>query len=303
LYQVLRERQMTRLPDEKAVRELVRLALAEDVGSGDVTTRATVGRTIQARGRVVARENLIVCGMAILETIIEELSAMGAAGAGSSSLRVSDTAADGARAAAGATLCVIDGDACGILTLERTFLNFLGHLSGIATETARVVAAVRAAGCQTRILDTRKTTPGMRSLEKYAVHCGGGTNHRMGLFDAVLIKDNHIVAAGGIAQAVKAAIAQAPAGMTIEAECDTMDQVALALEAGATSLLLDNFTPDEVKAAVAFVAGRAELEVSGGVTMDTVVAYAQAGPDSISLGRLTHSARSADVSMDVVLLA
>lgn len=292
-----------RPPGEKAVRDLVRLALVEDVGSGDLTTRATVGRNVQARGRVVARENLIVCGMVVLETIIEELSALGAPGAGSSSLRVSEAAHDGARATADATICILDGDAWGVLTLERTFLNFLGHLSGIATETARVVAAVREAGCQTRILDTRKTTPGMRSLEKYAVRCGGGTNHRMGLYDAVLIKDNHIVAAGGIGEAVKAALAQSPAGIRVEAECDTMDQVGIALEAGATSLLLDNFSPEEVKAAVALVAGRAEIEVSGGVTMDTVVAYAKAGPDSISLGRLTHSARSADVSMEITLLA
>jgi nicotinate-nucleotide pyrophosphorylase (carboxylating) len=246
---------------------------------------------------------MVVAGMGLLDAILEELVRFGEAGAGASSLRVSERVGDAMQVPAGSTLCVLDGDAWGVLTLERTFLNFLGHLSGVATETARVVGAVRAAGCATRILDTRKTTPGWRLLEKYAVRCGGGTNHRMGLFDAVLIKDNHIVAAGGIGQAVRAALAHSPAGVRIEAECDTMEQVAIALEAGATSLLLDNFTPGAVADAVRVVAGRAEIEVSGGVTMETVVAYAQAGPDSISLGRLTHSARSADVAMDVTLLA
>jgi nicotinate-nucleotide pyrophosphorylase (carboxylating) len=294
---------MTVVPTEDAgVRALIRLALQEDVGTGDLTTRATVPRTTQARGRVVARENLVVCGVALVDAIVEELARMGEAGAGAASLRITERAGDGARAGAGATLCIVDGDAWGVLTLERTFLNFVGRLSGIATETARVVGAVREAGCRTKILDTRKTTPGWRLLEKYAVACGGGSNHRMGLFDAVLIKDNHVVAAGGIGEAVRAALANSPKGVRIEAECDTMEQVRIALEAGATALLLDNFTPDEVAAAVAEIGGRAEVEVSGGITMDTVVAFAKAGPDSISLGRLTHSARSADVSMDVALL-
>ncbi|MFN2376646.1 MAG: carboxylating nicotinate-nucleotide diphosphorylase [Candidatus Binatia bacterium] len=289
--------------DSAAVRALIRLALEEDVGGGDLTTRATVPRTTQARGRVVARESLVVAGMGLADAILEELVRLGEAGAGAASLRISERVGDGTRAAAGSTLCVLDGDAWGVLTLERTLLNFLGHLSGVATETARVVAAVRAAGCTTRILDTRKTTPGWRLLEKHAVACGGGSNHRMGLFDAVLIKDNHVVAAGGIAEAVRAALAQSPAGVRIEVECDTLAQVDIALGAGATAILLDNFTPAAVGEAVAFVAGRAEIEVSGGVTMETVVDYAKAGPDAISLGRLTHSARSVDVSMEVSLLA
>jgi nicotinate-nucleotide pyrophosphorylase (carboxylating) len=197
---------------------------------------------------------------------------------------------------------VLDGDAWGLLTVERTLLNFLGRLSGIATETARIVGKVREAGCTTRILDTRKTTPGWRLLEKHAVACGGGTNHRMGLFDAVLIKDNHVIAAGGVAEAVRKAIANVPQGVRIEVECDTLEQVRVALDAGATAVLLDNFTPEQVAEAVVFIGGRAEIEVSGGVSEDTVVAYAKAGPASISLGRLTHSARSADVSMEVALL-
>jgi len=289
--------------DDAGVRALIRLALTEDIGSGDLTTRATVARTTQARGRIVAREDMTVSGLALLDAVIEELMRLGDAGAGAGSLRVSERVGDGTRASAGSTLCVLDGDAWGVLTLERTILNFVGHLSGIASETARVVGAVRAVGCNTRILDTRKTTPGWRRLEKYAVACGGGSNHRMGLFDAVLIKDNHIVAAGGIAEAVKAALEKSPAGVRVEVECDTMGQVQIALEAGATALLLDNFTPAAVADAVRFIAGRAEVEVSGGVNMETVTAFAKAGPDSISLGRLTHSARSADVSMEVTLLA
>ncbi len=227
---------------------------------------------------------------------------MGEAGAGAASLMLSEQVGDGAAVAAGKSLCVIDGEACAILTLERTLLNFVAHLSGVATETAAVVRMVRAAGCSTPILDTRKTTPGMRRLEKYAVVCGGGTNHRMGLFDAVLIKDNHVVAAGGIDRAVQAALAGAPPGTDVEVECDTIEQVAMALEAGARSILLDNFSPERVAEAVRFIARRARVEVSGGVGPDTVLAYAKAGPDGISLGRLTHSARSVDLSMELTLL-
>ena len=288
--------------DDAGVRALIRLALMEDIGSGDLTTRATIERTKQARGRVVAREPLVVAGMGLLDAMIEELMLLGEAGAGAASLRPSERAPDASRAARDATLCVLDGDAWGILTLERTFLNFVGRLSGIATETARIVGAVREAGCTTKILDTRKTTPGWRLLEKHAVACGGGANHRMGLFDAVLIKDNHVIAAGGIAEAVRAAIANVPAGVRVEVECDMLEQVRAALGAGATSVLLDNFTPDAVREAVQWIGGRAEIEVSGGIRDDNVVEYAKAGPDSISLGRLTHSARASDISMEVALL-
>ncbi|HEY2774437.1 MAG TPA: carboxylating nicotinate-nucleotide diphosphorylase [Candidatus Binatia bacterium] len=295
---------MPRSPaDDAGVRALMRLALVEDIGSGDLTTRATVARSTQARGRIVARETLVACGLALGEALADELGRLGEPGAGAASLRFHDSVGDGARASEGAILCVVDGDAWAVLTLERTLLNFIGRLSGIATETARIVGAVREAGCSTRILDTRKTTPGWRKLEKYAVACGGGSNHRMGLHDAVLIKDNHVVAAGGIAAAVRAALAGSPDGVDVEVECDTLEQVATALEAGATSVLLDNFTPGAVAEAVRLIDGRARIEVSGGVRPDNVVEYAKAGPDSISLGRLTHSARSVDVSMEVTLLA
>jgi len=261
-----------------------------------------VPRSTRARGRIVARQPLVVAGLGLFAPLVEELAAMGAAGAGANSLVMSEQAGDGSVVAAGTSLCIIDGAAGAILTLERTLLNFVGHLCGIATETAAVVSLVRAAGCSTNILDTRKTTPGMRTLEKYAVACGGGTNHRIGLFDAVLIKDNHVIAAGGIAQAVRAALAGAPAGTDVEVECDTLEQVSAALDAGAKAILLDNFSPQRVAEAVALIAGRARIEVSGGVTAANVVAYAKAGPDGISLGRLTHSAPAADVSMELALL-
>ncbi len=290
------------LPDDAGTRALVRLALAEDVGTGDLTTLHTVPEATRARALVVAREELVVAGLGLFETLVEELAAAGQPIGAERPLRL-DSRADGERVAAGTVLCRIEGRAWELLTLERSYLNFLGHLSGIATETARVVEAVRAVGSATRILDTRKTTPGWRLLEKYAVVCGGGANHRLGLFDAVLIKDNHVVAAGSITSAVRSALAGAPAGVEVECECDTMEQVREALAAGATAVLLDNFSPDQVRDAVAEIAGRARVECSGGIHLANVAAYAAAGPDDISLGSLTHSARCVDVAMDVELLS
>ena len=185
-----------------------------------------------------------------------------------------------------------------LLTLERTFLNFVGRMSGLATLTARYVAAVRATGAKTRELDTRQTAPGHRLLEKYAVRCGGGHNHRMGLFDAVLIKDNHIVAAGGIGVAVRSALARGPKGIDVEVECDGVAQGEEAIAAGATALLLDNLRPDAVRTAVKQIGGRARIEVSGGITLETIGDYARAGVDDISVGRIPHSAPSADVALD-----
>jgi nicotinate-nucleotide pyrophosphorylase (carboxylating) len=219
------------------------------------------------------------------------------------SLVMAASVGDGARVAAGGVACTLEGTARALLAFERTFLNFVARLSGVATLTAAYVSAVREAGGHARILDTRKTTPGWRALEKYAVACGGGANHRMGLFDAVLIKDNHVLAAGGVGEAVRRALARAPAGTRVEVECDTVAQVDEALAAGATALLLDNFTPDEVAATVARVAGRARIEVSGGVTLATVGAYAQAGVDDISVGRLTHSAPALDVTLELEMPA
>jgi nicotinate-nucleotide pyrophosphorylase (carboxylating) len=282
---------------DPGLRALIRLSLDEDVGRGDVTSEATVPATARARGTVVARQDLVTSGLVLFAPIVEELAKRSGL-ASASELRIEDRVGDGVHVAKGMALCTIHGGARVLLTLERTFLNFVGRMSGIATMTSRYVAAVRATGANTRVLDTRKTTPGHRLLEKYAVRCGGGDNHRMGLYDAVLIKDNHIVVAGGIGAAVRSALAHAPKGIDVEVECDSVAQAEEAIAAGATALLLDNFTPDSIRAAAKLIAGRARIEVSGGVTLETIGAYASAGVDDVSVGRLTHSAPSADVALD-----
>jgi nicotinate-nucleotide pyrophosphorylase (carboxylating) len=248
-----------------------------------------------AEAVVVAREPCVVAGLALFGT----LAAAFARRTVRRPLRILESVGDGRSVNEGDVLCRIGGDTRSLLTLERTLLNFLARLSGIATLTACYVEAARKTGSTSRILDTRKTTPGHRVLEKYAVSCGGGHNHRLGLFDAVLIKDNHVAAAGGITAAVEAARAAVPGDVRIEVECDGLDQVREALDAGAPGILLDNFTPQRVAEAVALVAGRARLEVSGGVTLDTVAAYAATGVDDISVGRLTHSAASVDLSLEL----
>jgi nicotinate-nucleotide pyrophosphorylase (carboxylating) len=289
--------------DAPALRALLRLALSEDIGSGDLTSACTIDLGTGAVANIVARQDLSVAGLALFAPLLAEFQALCADPRHEAdAVLLLESVEDGSVVKAGTVLCRFEGSARGLLTLERTFLNFVGHLSGIATETARFVEAVRAAGATTRILDTRKTTPGLRQLEKYAVACGGGSNHRMGLYDAVLIKDNHVVAAGGITNAVKRALSQAPAGVDVEVECDTVEQLREALDAGATSVLLDNFTPDAVEAAVAEIAGRARIEVSGGITLGTVADYARAGADDVSVGFLTHSAVCVDVSMEVELV-
>jgi nicotinate-nucleotide pyrophosphorylase (carboxylating) len=273
------------------------LSLDEDVGGGDLTSEATIPTDARACGRVVAREPLVTAGLILFEPLVEELSTRPGLDV-ARELQMSGCVGDAVAVSRGAVLCTITGNARALLTFERTFLNFLGRLSGIATLTSRYVAAVREVGAPTRVLDTRKTTPGHRALEKYAVRCGGGSNHRMGLYDAVLIKDNHVVAAGGIAAAVSAALAHAPEGIDVEVECDSVEQAEEAMVAGATALLLDNFTPERVRVAVERIGGRARIEVSGGVTLETIAAYARAGADDVSVGRLTHSAPSVDVALD-----
>lgn len=284
------------------MRGLLRSSFAEDVGAGDLTSEATVPAGAVARAALVAREPLVTSGLVLFEPLVEVLTSHPGM-AGAATLVASACVGDGIEVAGGTRLCAIEGNARALLALERTLLNFVGRMSGIATLTARYVAAVRAAGARTRVLDTRKTTPGHRALEKYAVRCGGGANHRMGLFDAVLIKDNHVVAAGGIAAAVRAALARAPRGIDVEVECDRIEQAEEAVAAGATALLLDNFTPEQVRTAAERIRGRARIEVSGGVTLDTIGAYARAGADDVSIGRLTHSAPSADVALDFEPLA
>jgi nicotinate-nucleotide pyrophosphorylase (carboxylating) len=262
----------------------VRRALAEDVGSGDLTAALVPDET--AHAELITREEAVLCGTAWFDAVFRQLD----------SRVVSDwLARDGTRVGAGAVLCRLHGPARAILTGERTALNFLQTLSGTATRTARYAEAVR--GTRARILDTRKTLPGLRHAQKYAVTCGGGHNHRMGLYDAILIKENHIAAAGGVAAALAAARRLAPAGVLIEIEVETLDQLEQALAAGARRILLDNFGLDGLRAAVRVTAGRAELEASGGMTLAGVRAVAETGVDYISVGGLTKHVEAIDLSL------
>ncbi len=265
---------------------IVQGALAEDVGEGDVTTEATVALETVGTAELVVRERGVVCGLVVAEAVFRTLDP---------DVRFEPLVSEGAVVDRLTAVALVTGPERAILTCERTALNFLGRLSGIATLTRRYVDAV--AGTGVAILDTRKTTPGLRALEKHAVVCGGGRNHRFGLDDAVLVKDNHLRAAGSIAKAVGSV--RATTELPIEVECDTLQQVSEALEAGVDAILLDNMTPDELRAAVALVGGRARLEASGGVTLENIRAVAETGVDEISVGALTHSARSLDVSLEL----
>ncbi|HVB27604.1 MAG TPA: carboxylating nicotinate-nucleotide diphosphorylase [Mycobacteriales bacterium] len=271
------------------VAELIRRALAEDLADGlDVTTVATVAAEAEGIADFVARRDGVVAGLPVAVAVLETV--------GEGALRITPGAADGDRVAAGQVLLSVSARTRALLTAERTALNFLGHLSGIATVTRRWADAV--AGTGARILDTRKTTPGLRALEKYAVRCGGGVNKRMGLYDAALIKDNHVLAAGGVAAAFQRVRASFP-GVDVQVECDTLAQVAEALEAGATFLLLDNMDVEDLRAAVRITAKRAELEATGGLTLDRARAVAETGVDYLSVGALTHSAPVLDIGVDL----
>jgi nicotinate-nucleotide pyrophosphorylase (carboxylating) len=263
---------------------IVRRALDEDVGSGDVTTAATVPSGARARARITQKQPGVVFGLDAAEAVFRALDP---------GVRVERLAPEGEWREGGPVLDV-EGAAAALLTAERTALNFLQRLSGVATLTARYVAAV--AGTGARVLDTRKTTPGLRALEKAAVAAGGGTNHRKGLYDAILIKENHAAMAGGVAAAVQAARAAAP-GVPLEVECRDLAEVEEALAAGAPRLLLDNMTPAQLRDVVAHVAGRAELEASGGVTLETIREIAGSGVHFVSVGALTHSAPALDLSL------
>lgn len=269
---------------DKAVGE----ALAEDLGlGGDITTVATVPAGTKSSGVIAARKAGTVAGIQLAEAAFKTLDPL---------VAFEVLVPDGVAVEAGGIIARVSGDARALLTAERTALNFLGHLSGIATLTARYVAAV--AGTKARIVDTRKTTPGLRALEKYAVRCGGGVNHRFGLFDAVLIKDNHIVAADGIGPALERARAQAGHMVKVEIEVTNLNEVDEALQMAPDALLLDNMSPDLLRAAVAEIAGRAVTEASGGVNLDTVRSVAETGVDLISVGALTHSAQVLDIGLD-----
>ena len=273
------------------IRRAVQAALTEDIGSGDVTTLATIPENALATAVMRAREPLVVAGIAVAEAAFRELSA---------EIQIEKVVNDDAHLKAGDAILKISGNARAILTAERVALNFVQRLSGIATLTAQFVDAI--SGTHAQILDTRKTTPGLRRLEKYAVTCGGGKNHRIGLFDMALIKDNHLAALknekpNAIAAAIRRCREKFP-NLKIEVEADTLEQVEQALDAGANLILLDNMSPIQLRLAVQKCKGSAQTEASGGVNLGTVRAIAETGVDFISVGALTHSARAVDIGLD-----
>jgi len=272
------------LPDRALIATQVRAALTEDVGAGDLTAELLPAGQ-QARAELVTHEAATLCGCAWFETVFQSLDP---------NTRVHWEAGDGDGIRAGQRLCLIEGPSRALLTGERTAMNFLQTLSGTATQARRFTEAV--AGLPVRVLDTRKTLPGLRIAQKYAVLCGGCHNHRIGLFDAILIKENHILAAGSIAGALAAAQTRNP-GVPIEIEVESIAELEAALAAGATLILLDNFTLEEMRRAVGLNAGRAQLEASGGVNLETVRAIAETGVDRISVGGLTKDVTAVDLSM------
>jgi len=284
---------MTTVPTFPDIRHLVATWLAEDIGRGDVTTSSVVPADVFGGAYIEAREPCIVAGMAAA-ALCFELTAERFEG----TLEFKEIVGDGARVDAGDVIARIEGPLAPILTAERTALNLLARLCGVATITRRYVDAID--GTRARIVDTRKTTPGLRSLQKYAVSVGGGSNHRFGLDDGILIKDNHLVAAGGVTDALKLARSGSPHGLRIEVEVSTPDELREALDEGAEAILLDNMTPETVTEAVRITGGRALLEVSGGINLDTVRSYAMTGVDLISVGALTHSAPSIDLALELL---
>jgi nicotinate-nucleotide pyrophosphorylase (carboxylating) len=267
---------------------VVEAALAEDVGTGDVTTLTLVPANARCRAELLVKEPGVVCGVPLAAAVFQAIDpAVTVEAKLEEGSAVSDVPA---------VVAVVEGPARAVLTGERVALNLVGRLSGIASLTRRFVELTE--GTKARILDTRKTTPGLRALEKYAVRCGGGTNHRSGLYDGVLIKENHIRVAGGISEAL-ASLNGHGLHLPVEIEAETLEQVREAVGAGAPRILLDNMSPEQVRVAVEEVGGRAELEASGGMSLATVRAFAETGVDFISVGALTHSARSLDVSLEV----
>lgn len=284
------------LPPRAQIRTAVRAALEEDLAQGDATTAALFPEPFRARGTIVAGQALTLAGVAVARAVFAAVDP---------SLRVVRALRDGTRVPSGRTVLVVEGDGRSILMAERVAVNFLQRLSGVATLTARFCAAVR--GYRVTILDTRKTTPGLRALEKWAVRLGGGRNHRQSLGDGLLIKDNHLALLQaqhvGIAEACRLARERGPHGLKIEVEAQTLDDVRDALKGGADIILLDNMTPGLVRQAMALIKARALVEISGGITLNNVQEMAASGADFISIGALTHSAPAANLSMDVVPLS
>jgi len=277
--------------DDPRVRSLLELALREDVGAGDRTSEATIPETARARGRFLAKEPLVVCGIPVVERVFDRLGPV----------TLSWSAADGDHVQIGTVLGTVEGTARTLLAGERLVLNFLQHLSGIATLTAACVA--QAKGTRLRVRDTRKTVPGLRALEKYAVRTGGGTNHRMGLDDAILVKDNHLALGGGdFEAAVRSARTKFPS-LPLEVEARTMPELERAIAAKPDLILLDNMTVAQIREAVALVAGRVPLEASGGIRMGDIAEVAATGVDYVAMGELTHSARAMDVSLKLEPMA
>jgi nicotinate-nucleotide pyrophosphorylase (carboxylating) len=273
--------------DEQAVARIVRAALIEDVGARDATTEATVPAETRARAVFLAKQDFVLAGLDVALAVFRTQDP---------AVTWTPQAIEGARISAQAHLGTLTGPARALLTAERVALNLLQRLSGVATVTRRFVDAVE--GTRARIRDTRKTTPLLRALEKYAVEIGGGVPHRSGLDTGILVKDNHARLAGSVGEAARRAMAEAQ-GLPVEVEIERLDQLEEALAAGVQMILLDNFTPEQVRIAVERTAGRVPLEVSGGVRLETVRAYAEAGPDFIAIGALTHSAPAVDISLEI----
>lgn len=276
------------LPPEPSWLPLVKRALAEDLGPGDVTSEAVIPAGAKDEAVIEARSDLVVCGLPVARAVFRAVDP---------ELHFTAERAEGERAGPGQALASIEGSTRSILAAERTALNFLGRLCGVATLTRRYVDAV--AGTRARIVDTRKTLPGWRVLDKYAVAVGGGQNHRMGLFDALLVKDNHVAAAGGVAEATRAARAAAPPHLHLQVEVESLEEAIAAADAGADSLLLDNRSPAELAEIVAVLGSRLTLEASGGIDLESVAEVARTGVQRISIGALTHSAPVADVALEM----
>ena len=272
------------------IEAVVAMALAEDAPHGDVTSQTLIPATTTATAELVAREPGILAGAEVFEVAMTTLD---------ETVKVTVLAADGDRFDAGQVLARVEGPARAVLQAERVALNLVQRMSGIATQTARHVEAVT--GTKARVVDTRKTTPGLRALERHAVRCGGGHNHRYSLSDAVMAKDNHLAVVGDIAEAVRRARAELPHTMHIEVEIDRLDQLDTVLEAGPDTIMLDNFSVEDLIEGVRRIDGRAIVEASGGITLDTIGAIARTGVDVISVGALTHSVRALDLGLDVVV--
>jgi nicotinate-nucleotide pyrophosphorylase (carboxylating) len=285
---------VTLQPPLEVMRDVVRRALAEDMPWGDVTTETLVPDGTEATGRFMVKEDGVVAGLTVAALVFEELDA---------SVEFFPSVDDGSFMEVGDCIAEIRGEAAPILMGERTALNLLQRMSGIATATARYVEAV--SGTDATIVDTRKTAPGLRALDKYAVRCGGGANHRFSLSDGVLVKDNHLAALGGVSQlaeALERARRGVPHTTRVEVEVDRLDQIEPVLRGGADIILLDNMSPVQLREAVGLIAGRALTEASGGITLESVRAVAESGVDLISVGALTHSVRALDISLEIELL-